>query len=191
MNKQGIEYFKISIKVYYPIVYSEYDPVEVVADAIKSIRDPNETLRPIRPLPSPHYRFDEDTGYWREFGFGIVVVYGSDLRSVGGFNTSIVGWGKEDVDLYEKLIASNLTVFRSVDVSLVHVFHKIECDRRLGDEQMVMCLGSMGTSIASQRVLADLVLKNKEKLRLVRDEVKTNDATIYKNMTKLVVKPAL
>ena len=31
-------------------------------------------------------------------------VYRSDLLDVGGFNTSITGWGGEDVDLYEKVI---------------------------------------------------------------------------------------
>lgn len=99
-------------------------------------------------------------------------MYNSDLRRVGGFDVSIVGWGKEDVDLYEKFIRSNLTVFRAVDVGLVHVFHKIECDPALAEEQMIMCLGSKATSIASQRQLARIVLKNKDILLSKTD--KTN-----------------
>ena len=104
-----------------------------------------------------HFSFDMDSGYWRQFGFGIVCVYNSDLRRVGGFDTSIIGWGKEDVDLYEKFINSNLTIVRSVDPGLVHVFHRIECDPGLADEQMIMCMGSKSTSISSQRVLANLI----------------------------------
>lgn len=163
---------KFIIKVYYPIVYSEYDPSNV-KEAIR-ILGRNESMSSSsarnvaadlsEQLNSSHFEFSFDKGYWRQFGFGIVVVYNSDLRRVGGFDVSIVGWGKEDVDLYEKFIASNLTVFRSVDVGLTHVFHKIECDPKLPDEQMVMCLGSKGTSIASQRVLANLVYENREAL---------------------------
>jgi len=46
----------------------------------------------------------EESGYFRTFAFGQVSVYKSDLDSVGGFNTSINGWGIEDTDLYEKVI---------------------------------------------------------------------------------------
>lgn len=47
-----------------------------------------------------------DVGYWRNFGFGIVSMYKSDLELVGGFDISIQGWGKEDVDLYIKFSES-------------------------------------------------------------------------------------
>ena len=153
-------------QVYYPIVFSEYDPDDTL-EAIRSLRD-NATpavssfltgSNSSRDFQS-HFAFSDESGYWRQFGFGIVSVYNSDLRSVGGFDTSIIGWGKEDVDLYEKFIHSNLTVFRAIDVGLVHVFHKIECDPNLAEEQMIMCLGSKATSIASQRQLARLVLKD-------------------------------
>lgn len=48
-------------------------------------------------------QINEDVGYWRAFGFGIVAMYKSDLKAVGGLDTSILGWGGEDVDLYEKV----------------------------------------------------------------------------------------
>lgn len=102
----------------------------------------------------------------------------SDLRRVGGFDTSIVGWGKEDVDLYEKFIRSNVSVFRSVDVGLVHVFHKIECDESLPEEQMIMCMGSKATSIASQRRLSQYV---QQKLVLFLDE--KNATALNKNQS--------
>jgi hypothetical protein len=54
-----------------------------------------------------------------------------------------------------------LTIFRSVDPGLVHVFHKIECDMNLSEEQLIMCMGSKSTSIASQRNLANLIYDKK------------------------------
>jgi len=121
----------------------------------------SDTTKHSQKLRESHFSFDTDFGYWRQFGFGIVCVYNSDLRRVGGFDTSIIGWGKEDVDLFEKFIKSNITIFRTVDPGLVHVFHRIECDSSLSDEQMIMCLGSKSTSISSQRVLANLIFERK------------------------------
>lgn len=160
-------------------MFSEYDPDDTL-EAIRSLRD-NVSPSNISSATSnkdfdSHFEFSDESGYWRQFGFGIVSVYNSDLRSVGGFDTSIVGWGKEDVDLYEKFIHSNLTVFRAVDVGLVHVFHKIECDPALAEEQMIMCLGSKATSIASQRQLARLVLKDERIFT-----TKSNYSSIYQH----------
>ena len=140
-------------QVYYPIVFSEYDP----DDTINSIRNVKTEKRSNQKLRKHHFDFSPNSGYWRHFGFGIVATYNSDLKRVGGFDKSIIGWGKEDVDLYEKYIKSNMTVFRTVDPGLVHVFHKIECDPQLNNEQTLMCIGSKSTSIASQRVLANLI----------------------------------
>ena len=131
-------------QVYYPIVYSEYDPN-------------------YGGKHDDHFRIDANGGYWRQFGFGLLAAYKSDLRRAGGFDTTIVGWGKEDVDLYEKFIRMGITIFRSVDPGLVHVYHSIQCDKRLNREQMQMCLGSKATSIASQETLARLFYKLKHK----------------------------
>lgn len=149
-----------SKQVYYPIVFSEYNP-DQISEAFKLSTVAKDPKR--QKVRSDHYGFDLDTGYWRNFGFGILATYNSDLKRVGGFNKSIVGWGKEDVDLYEKFIKSELTIFRTVDPGLVHVFHRIECDPGLNDEQMLMCIGSKATSIASQRVLADLIFRDRQK----------------------------
>lgn len=144
-------------QVYYPIVFSEYDPNDPV-EALKNVKMNSKSQQNVR---SSHFNFLKNDGYWRQFGFGILVTYYSDLKKVGGFDTSIIGWGKEDVDLFEKFIKSNIIVFRAVDPGLTHVFHKIECDSNLSEEQMIMCLGSKATSIASQQVLSDLCIKKK------------------------------
>lgn len=145
-----------SKQVYFPIVFSEYDPDPGLVNESNNSDNKNNN----KPLMN-HFEYNSETGYWRQFGFGIVAAYNSDLRRVGGFDTSIIGWGKEDVDLYEKFVKSNITVFRSVDPGLVHVFHKIKCDPNLPPEQSTMCLGSKSTSIASQRTLANIIYKRK------------------------------
>lgn len=52
--------------VYFPIVYSEFDPIAVF----------NQTISP------NHFLIDETTGYWRQYGFGIGSVYKTDLIEV-------------------------------------------------------------------------------------------------------------
>jgi chondroitin sulfate synthase len=148
----------------------------------------SDTAKHSQKLRESHFSFDTDSGYWRQFGFGIVCVYNSDLRRVGGFDTSIIGWGKEDVDLYEKFIKSNITIFRTVDPGLVHVFHRIECDSSLSDEQMIMCLGSKSTSISSQRVLANLIFERKINLIEPKHEVASPKTVINKLLVNKINK---
>jgi chondroitin sulfate synthase len=88
------------VQVYYPIVFSQYDPTLICSNSLScDIKWTN---------------FSSDLGYWRSFGYGIVSVYKKDLISVGGLDTSIKGWGKEDVDLYIKFVESNLTYTKKI-----------------------------------------------------------------------------
>lgn len=132
------------VQVYYPIVFSQYDP--------SLICDESESCTISRT------NFTSDLGYWRSFGYGIVSTYKSDLKSVGGFDTSIKGWGKEDVDLYTKFVESNLTLHRSVDIRLVHAFHPVICDAKLNEAQYEMCIGSKASSYGSQKQLSSILL---------------------------------
>ncbi|KAL1139748.1 hypothetical protein AAG570_006725 [Ranatra chinensis] len=130
-------------QVYFPIVFSEFDP-QIVYNKSTS---PN------------HFLINNNAGFWRQYGFGIASVYKSDLIKVGGFNTSIKGWGKEDVDLFDKFIASahNLTIFRSVDRDLVHVFHVVECDSQLEESQLRMCKGTRADTYGGVQQLAEYI----------------------------------
>ncbi|XP_054286275.1 chondroitin sulfate synthase 1 [Macrosteles quadrilineatus] len=136
-------------RVYFPIVFSQYDP-RIVYNTLES---PN------------HFNISQDSGYWRQFGFGIASLYKTDLRKVGGFDTSIRGWGKEDVDLFDKLVAisDNVTVFRAVDPGLVHIFHVVQCDPNLTDSQLEMCKNTRASTYASQTHLAQLFCRDQQK----------------------------
>lgn len=148
-TRQTLEHIRLHTirgrQVYFPIVFSQYDP--------------SFEHRDLEPDPErvqeSDYEIDDHKGYWRFYGFGITSLYKSDLQRVGGMNTTIHGWGQEDVDLYDRMVASReLSVFRAPDPSLVHVFHAIECDPSLPDKQMKMCKGSKEASYSSQRRLA-------------------------------------
>lgn len=135
-----------SLQIYYPIVFSQYDP-NVICGKNKTHCKINQ------------FDFNPRMGYWRQFGYGIAAMYKSDLVSVGGYDTDIQGWGKEDVDLFEKVVQSNLTIFRSVDVGMVHAFHPVKCDVNLEPSQFQMCIGSKATCLASQQQLAEIAWK--------------------------------
>lgn len=159
-------------QVFFPIVYSQYDPrwvynsEDAQAD-IDSVHIPfqssDEEVDSNLPkhLRNP-YLISKNSGYWRQFGFGIAALYNSDYRIAGGFDTSIQGWGKEDVDLFGKFLESNLTIFRASDPGIVHVYHEIVCDPNLPPNQLVMCLGTKSSSYASTHQMAAKVLQTKE-----------------------------
>jgi chondroitin sulfate synthase len=138
-------------QAYFPIVFSEFDP-HFSYERASILRN--------------HFIVNSDSGYWRQFGFGIVSVYKSDLKSVGGFNTGIRGWGKEDVDLFDKFVsvAANFSVFRAVDPQLVHVFHIVDCDPKLDDVQLSMCRGTRADTYGSVPQLAQYIYNHKDQI---------------------------
>ena len=127
-------------QVYFPIVFSEYDPQFRPSDSIS-----------------------ERNGYWREYGFGIAAFYKSDFKQVTGFDTSIKGWGKEDVSLYEKFVGTNLTIFRAPDPDLKHIFHEIFCDVGLSPAQYEMCLGTKRNTLGSTYDLTKYLFQHRPK----------------------------
>jgi chondroitin sulfate synthase len=137
---------KLNKQVYFPIIFSQYDPNYWETMAIQT------------DFSSFYLR--DDIGYWRQYGFGMLGIYKADLRSIGNWNVEISGWGKEDVEIYDKLVQSpSLNVFRAVDTSLMHVFHTKECSPTLHDDQMKMCKGTKSITLGSQRTLVRHVLK--------------------------------
>ncbi|XP_014667856.1 PREDICTED: chondroitin sulfate synthase 1-like [Priapulus caudatus] len=150
------------VSVYFPIVFSQYNPRTVDAGEERDV-----------------FSIDDDVGYWREFGYGIACVYNSDLHVVGGFDLTIEGWGREDVDLFERFLASgNVTVVRAPDPGLVHIYHDKTCDPGLDAAQLTMCRGSDTNGYGSTRRLADVVYARPDLLGMTdEDDDEDGDAT--------------
>lgn len=101
--KKGNSPTHVCSQVYFPVVYSEFDPSVVYGEDSE--------------MPS-HFAITPDSGYWRQYGFGIASAYRMDVDAAGGFNTAIRGWGKEDVDLFDRSL-----IKRSVNCSHRFSFH--------------------------------------------------------------------
>lgn len=138
-------------QLYFPIVFSQYDPKVVYSYEFNAYDVPSQN----------DFYISDKTGFWRQFGFGIVGIYKSDFVKLGGFNTNITGWGLEDVNFYENVIKSKINFIRAPDSGLIHIFHKIECDEKLTDTQKNMCLGTKASMLGSTFNLEQYIQKHK------------------------------
>lgn len=168
-------------QIYFPIVFSEFNPdvvngedynkfkdeIFVANDDIgKFVEEEDEEPKSERELANLKYskEINDDNGYFRQYGFGILGIYKRDFLRVGGFDLNIKGWGLEDVQLFETMIKSNLTVYRIADDSLVHKFHSVDCDKNLEKSQFLMCLGTKASTYGSDKHMAYYMLNHPEVL---------------------------
>ena len=135
------------VKVYYPVVFSLYNPMIVYGGSVSPLMN--------------QYRINRDTGYWRDFGFGMTCQYKSDFLKIGGFDLSIKGWGMEDVRLYRNYLASDLAVVRAADRGIFHKWHSKYCSRNLTQPQFLACIKSKVKSEASHSQLGLLAFGGK------------------------------
>ena len=138
-------YNSVSLKrVYYPIMYSFYNPKIVKKLSNITLALSNLTIA-------------KDTGFWRDFGFGMTCQYKKDFMNINGFKDLAQefshGWGDEDLFLYRKYIKnSNIKVIRQVAPSLLHFYHEKDCDHNLlNNLQFKHCLESKIFNEASYR----------------------------------------
>lgn len=54
-----------------------------------------------------------------------------------------------------------LSVFRAPDPSLVHVYHPIECDPKLDEAQLQMCIGTKANTLGSYAHIESVLLHNR------------------------------
>ncbi|CAD5113982.1 DgyrCDS3145 [Dimorphilus gyrociliatus] len=121
-------------QVYFPIMFSQFD------SDFNKIYDGH----------------NKNNGYWRESSFGQVCLYKTDFTNSLKLTESIYEWGKEDLEFAEQIIKKKiLTIFRSPDVGITHIFHSIHCDRIINEEQKKMCIAVKYRTYASQNQLAN------------------------------------
>lgn len=131
-------------KVFYPVLFSQYNPALIY-----------NNQNPLPPIQQ-QLVIRKDTGYWRDFGFGMTCQYRSDFINIGGFDRSIKGWGLEDVHLYRKYLHSKLMVIRSPSRSLFHLWHEKHCADELPPDKYKMCMQTKAMSEASHGHLGEL-----------------------------------
>lgn len=87
-------------------------------------------------------------------------MFNKDFTAAGGMNVAIKGWGKEDVDFFERLLRV-VQVFRAPDPGLIHIYHESnQCDQSLSPEQRRMCQGSKLNTFGSKESLSRFLDKS-------------------------------
>ena len=100
-------------------------------------------------------------GHWASYSFGMLCIYKSDYDEVGGMDTSIVGWGEEDVKFYDMVLKKqHLEVFRVPDTGLTHRWHEKMCPDSLSLEQRKHCYSSRAENLADRIQLANYIYSN-------------------------------
>uniref|UniRef100_A0A3P9HTR2 Hexosyltransferase n=1 Tax=Oryzias latipes TaxID=8090 RepID=A0A3P9HTR2_ORYLA len=137
-------------KVFYPVLFSQYNPAVIYK---------NSTHLP--PLQQ-QLVISQETGFWRDFGFGMTCQYRSDFINIGGFDRSIKGWGLEDVHLYRKYLHSKLMVIRSPSRGLFHLWHEKNCADELPPDKFKMCMQTKAMNEASHGQLGELFFRREK-----------------------------
>lgn len=133
-------------QIYFPIMFSQFHP---------------NITRTRKTNAKNVFTFKKDAGLWRIFSYGPVCIFSNDVTAVRGFNTTIRGWGLEDVEFFEKFVKSGrFEVFRAPDRGLVHVFHKhAPCSPRSTFKQQKMCRDATAAYLSSASSVLDQLFR--------------------------------
>uniref|UniRef100_A0A8C7WXX7 Hexosyltransferase n=1 Tax=Oryzias sinensis TaxID=183150 RepID=A0A8C7WXX7_9TELE len=149
-------------KVFYPVLFSQYNPSLIYGGP--------DHIPPVEQ----QLVIKKDTGFWRDFGFGMTCQYRSDFINIGGFDIDIKGWGGEDVHLYRKYLHSNLLVVRAPSRGLFHLWHEKHCVDELPPDQYRMCMQSKAMNEASHGQLGMLFFRQEIEAHLRKQKQQPN-----------------
>ncbi|XP_075466538.1 chondroitin sulfate N-acetylgalactosaminyltransferase 2 [Ascaphus truei] len=149
-------------KVFYPVVFSLYNPAIVYAN------------QEIPPPVEQQLVHKKDSGFWRDFGFGMTCQFRTDFLTIGGFDLEVKGWGGEDVHLYRKYLHGEMMVVRTPVPGLFHLWHEKHCADELTPEQYRMCIQSKAMNEASHPHLGMLVFREEIEAHLRKQAFRTN-----------------
>ncbi|KAI1900273.1 hypothetical protein AGOR_G00048290 [Albula goreensis] len=149
-------------KVFYPVLFSQYNPSLIYGS--------HDAIPPLQK----QLVIDKNTGFWRDFGFGMTCQYRSDFINIGGFDVDIKGWGGEDVHLYRKYLHSHLLVVRAPSRGLFHLWHEKNCSVKLPPEQFKMCMQSKAMNEASHGQLGMLFFRQEVEAHLHKQTHQSN-----------------
>nr|XP_046231247.1 chondroitin sulfate N-acetylgalactosaminyltransferase 1 [Scatophagus argus]XP_046231249.1 chondroitin sulfate N-acetylgalactosaminyltransferase 1 [Scatophagus argus] len=149
-------------KVFYPVLFSQYNPTLIYGSP--------EHIPPVEQ----QLVIKKDTGFWRDFGFGMTCQYRTDFINIGGFDIDIKGWGGEDVHLYRKYLHSNLLVVRAPARGLFHLWHEKHCADELRPDQYRMCMQSKAMNEASHGQLGMLFFRQEIEAHLRKQKLQQN-----------------
>ena len=128
-------------RVYYPEFFKYYD----MDYAYRFKKRPTSF-----PIKRSH-------GHWASYSYGMLCIYKSDYDKSGGFDLTIRGWGGEDVDLLEHILAVGLDVLRAPEPAFSHRYHDKMCSRSLSPQQLAMCISSRSEGLADRKELSEYV----------------------------------
>ncbi|KAG7271531.1 hypothetical protein CRUP_003994, partial [Coryphaenoides rupestris] len=142
------DFINIGKKVFYPVLFSQYNPSLIYGGP--------DHIPPVQQ----QLVIKKETGFWRDFGYGMTCQYRSDFINIGGFDVDIKGWGGEDVYLYRKYLHSNLLVVRAPSRGLFHLWHEKRCGDALQPDQYRMCMQTKAMNEASHGQLGMLLFRH-------------------------------
>lgn len=64
------------------------------------------------------------------------------------------------MDFCRQVLKSGIQIFRAADPDLIHVFHRVNCDRTLDKSQFEMCQGTRYSTYGAAHVLVRTLLEN-------------------------------
>lgn len=135
-------------RVYYPMFFKLYNQKYMYGNTSPSV------IEMVR-----------QQGHWASYSYGMLCIYQSDYIASGGFDTDIVGWGGEDVDLYEKVIKAGFEVLRVPDPGLIHRWHPKVCHSDLDETQYSDCMYSKAENYADRQELSRYIKELEKEAR--------------------------